>query len=438
MPEARLRRFAEMPIAARWRARLARLADYGTEKYPPAVRRRLKIMNVTAYLIAGFTLIYTLQQSLLDFQTWKPVIYINLALIAVALAVPFLHRFGETVGGLSIAIAENIGLFALTYYLGRESGLHMQYFAAIGAYFVILGLERLRLIIALIIVGFALHYLAWALFPQDRALLAISETDIDALYVTAVVTTFSIISVVVYYAFRLADAAQAETDALLHNILPGAIVERLKAAPGATIADQVRDGSVLFADLKGFVPLAQRLGPARTVELLNTIVSTFDALAERCGVEKIKTIGDAYMVAAGVPVPAADHAQRIAAMALSMLDELERIAADQNVGLSMRIGIASGPILAGVIGAKRLTYDVWGDTVNLASRLEGHSLPGRVLVSRATKAALEERFALEPCGFVDIKGLGSEEAWFLLRPRAPGDILPAPVRLAATPLTPVG
>jgi adenylate cyclase len=137
-------------------------------------------------------------------------------------------------------------------------------------------------------------------------------------------------------------------------------------------------------------------------------------VADRCGVEKIKTIGDCYMIAAGVPERAPNHAERAANMALSMLDELERISTAENINLSLRIGIASGPLLAGVIGAKRLTYDVWGDTVNLASRLEACSAPGRVLVSRATKLELENCFDLEPCGTIDVKGLGSEEVWYLL------------------------
>src|SRR5207237_4599524 len=130
------------------------------------------------------TLVYTLGQ-ILDFEIWKPVIFINLALIIVALAVPFLHRFHELAGALSMAFAEGIGLFLLTYLLGREAGLHMQYFAAIGGYFVILGLARLKLIIALITGSFILHILAWALFTQDRAQLTVQPYELDQLYVTA-------------------------------------------------------------------------------------------------------------------------------------------------------------------------------------------------------------------------------------------------------------
>src|SRR5262249_39535229 len=253
------------PVAlTRWRERLVRLAGYGSEGYPPAIRPPLKIMNVTAYLIAGFTLIYTLQQVFLDFATWKPVIIINLVLIAVALCIPFLHRFSDIAGALVISCSEGFGLLALTYYLGRDAGLHMQYFAAIAAFFVIIGLERLKLIAVLVVLALFLHLAAWASFPRHRAVLSVAQGELDTLYVTAVITTFSIIAVVVYYAFRLAELAQAQTDLLLHNMLPDSIVDRLKERPEATIADEFAEGSVLFADLKGFVAIAKRLGPGPT------------------------------------------------------------------------------------------------------------------------------------------------------------------------------
>ncbi len=402
-----------------WREALSRLIGYGTRAYPPATRRRLQLMNITAYCVAAFTAIYTVQQSLHDFQAWKPVILINLGLIAVALSVPFLHRFGELAGVLTLGISENIALFVLTYYLGRDSGPHTQYVVAICVYFVVMGIERLRLIIALAAGGFALHILAWALFPQEWAVLAVSPSQSSMLYITAVGTTFTIVVVVLSYAFQLAKSAEEQNEALLHNMLPGPIVDRLKANPKGVIADEFAEGSVLFADLKGFVPLARRLGPAGSVELLNIIVSEFDKLADHWGVEKIKTIGDCYMIAAGVPEPTADHAARIGSMALAMHETLARISRVQEIELTLRIGIATGPILAGVIGAKRLTYDVWGDTVNLAARLEGLSEPGRVLVSQPTRARLEPRYALERLGPIEIKGFGVEETWYLVGVRDP-------------------
>ena len=401
----------------RW---LSRLSAYGTEGYPPHVRRRLKIMNVTAYVIALFTLVYAFQQMFLDFQTWKPVIIINFAMAIVALSVPFLHRFGELVGPMAILASELVGIFILTSYVGRDTGLHMQYFAAPAAFFVILGLERLKLIVFAIVISIVLYLAAWLFFIESAEGLVISPADVASLHVTAVATTFCVISIVLYYAFRLVEQAEAKTDALLHNILPGTIVNRLVESPDTTIANEFDEASVLFADIKGFVSLAKTLGPARTVALLNTIVRTFDDLADRWGVEKIKTIGDAYMAAAGLPVPAADHADRLAGMALDMIVAAERISKEHDVGIVLRIGIASGPVLAGVIGAKRLIYDVWGDTVNLASRLEGLSQPQGILVSELTRARLGSTYLLEPHGSIDVKGFGIIPTWLLKGRRAGG------------------
>jgi adenylate cyclase len=394
------------------RSAIMRLVDCGTAGYPPPVRRRLRIMNVTAFYVALFTLVYTLQQAVLDARTWAPIIIVNLCLMAVALSVPLLHRFGPIAGVLGLGAAESIGLFVLLSYLGRDSGLQVQYIATICVYFVVIGLQRIRLIIALTAVSLLLYVLAWGLFPEPR--LVVSAGDMVALNVTAAATTFTILAVVLYYAFHLAEAAQAESDALLHNILPRLVVERLKETPRATIADEIAEGSVLFADLKGFVPIARQLGPVRCVRLLGVVVNAFDQLADQWGVEKIKTIGDAYMAAAGLPDPAADHAERIAHMALAMLETARRISEEEQIALSLRIGIASGPILAGVIGAKRLAYDIWGDTVNFASRLEGLSTPGRILISTPTRHRLAGTFALEPCGPLDVKGFGLEEVWYLL------------------------
>ena len=163
-------------------------------------------------------------------------------------------------------------------------------------------------------------------------------------------TTFGLIAACVYYAFSLFERAKAETETVLRNVLPDSVVERLKASPGETIADGFSEASVLFADITGFVSMARGLGPERTVALLNRLVSAFDELAERHGVEKIKTIGDAYMVASGVPIPRQDHAQSLAAMALDLIAAVERASAAENIPLNVRVGMASGPMMAGIIG----------------------------------------------------------------------------------------
>jgi len=176
---------------------------------------------------------------------------------------------------------------------------------------------------------------------------------------------------------------------------------------------------VMFADISGFVALSRKLGPARVVDLLNEIVRRFDQLADQHGVEKIKTIGDAYMAVAGVPVPVDDHSERIAHMALAMLEIVRDIRETTELDLHVRIGIASGPVMAGVIGTKKFSYDVWGDTVNLASRLEGASERGAIMICPTCHEKLAAVFDCRPRGTIEIKGVGPQQTWFIAGPKTP-------------------
>lgn len=398
---------------------LTRLAEAGTAGYPPDTKRRLMILNMIAYLIVVTTLVYGIQQAFLDHLLYWPIIVINAVIVVVVAAVPFVHRFGPVAAALLILITECAALFAFTYYLGRESGLHIQYIAFSAAAFVVFGLGRLWLIIPSITIALALHILAWFWFPQEKAIIPADREVLDSLYIQAAVTTFGLIAAAVYYAFRLAENARAETEALLRNILPDTVVERLKAKPTLAVADTFSEASILFADITGFVPLARSLGAEKTVELLNRLVTMFDALAEQHGVEKIKTIGDAYMVASGVPEPTPDFAARLARMALDMQEVVARLRAETGYKLDMRMGIATGPVMAGVIGRQKFSYDIWGDAVNLAARLESTSVPGRVHLCPVSRERLADVFEVESRGAIEIKGVGQRETWFLLGPRAP-------------------
>ncbi len=209
---------------------------------------------------------------------------------------------------------------------------------------------------------------------------------------------------------------QAKAENLLLNILPSSIADKLKAETGP-IADQFGSASILFADVVDFTPWSERLTPAEVVGCLDHLFSHFDALAERHGLEKIKTIGDCYMVAAGVPLERPDHARALALMALDMLDAMRSSDAVGNLGLELRIGINSGPVVAGVIGRKRFLYDLWGDAVNTASRMETYGTPGRVQITRATYELLADEFECEPRGTIAVKGKGEVEAWYLVGPR---------------------
>jgi adenylate cyclase len=405
----------------RWRGPgfARRLLAVGTEGYPPKVRRRLQTLNAMAYLIVVLSTIYAAIYALDDVVTYRWVVTVNLTLAAVGLSVPLANRIHELAGGLLIVLSEPMALLALVSVLGRDSGIQLNLIVGAAAPLVIFGLGRMGLVTAVIALCFALHVAAWFLFPPGKAMLGIAPELINQLYVSSAFTTFIVIAALFYYAFRLTEQAEAETEAVLRNILPDSIVERLKARPGQPIADSFAEASVLFADLKGFVTLSRALGAERTVAVLNDLTHGFDALAAAHGVEKIKTIGDCYMAVAGVPEQLPDHAARMARMALAMREVADQTARRAGIDLSLRIGIASGPLMAGVIGARKFTYDVWGDPVNLAARLESTGEAGRIHVAAETRAKLADQFDLAHRGAIDIKGVGPQETYFLIGPKSP-------------------
>ena len=211
--------------------------------------------------------------------------------------------------------------------------------------------------------------------------------------------------------------AKAESDRLLLNVLPAPIAERLKRGEGP-IADGFDEVSVLFADLVGFTPFADSRPPEDVVAFLDRLFTTFDQLSDRHGLEKIKTIGDAYMAVAGLPEARAiaDHADRAVAMGLDMLAAVDELRARTGLPLRLRVGVNSGRVVAGVIGRRKFSYDLWGDTVNVASRLEASGVAGRIHLSAATRERLRGGPALEPRGPVELKGKGRVETWLVAAP----------------------
>lgn len=206
--------------------------------------------------------------------------------------------------------------------------------------------------------------------------------------------------------------AQQESDRLLRNVLPEPIVKRLKAGE-QVIADGIDSATVVFVDIVNFVRTASKLSPAAVIVVLNRVFSAFDALCEQYGVEKIKTIGDAYMLATGVPNAMKDHTAVAACIALDMQELGQRLGTREEGRLTFRIGIHTGPVIAGVIGTRKFSYDIWGDTVNIASRMESHGMPGRIHVTRAVYERIKGDFDFESRGATHLKGMGEMETYYL-------------------------
>lgn len=248
---------------------------------------------------------------------------------------------------------------------------------------------------------------------------AIAPATLHILHPVLLAGLFATLAACGYYARRATllaetalDRAHQRSEDLLLNILPPAIAARLKERDG-TIADSFEGVTVLFADIVGFTTLSARLSADRVVDLLNELFSRYDDLAGELGLEKIKTIGDCYMVAGGLPVPRADHAEAVAEMALAMQRVTRDFGESLGESIRVRVGMHSGPVVAGVIGKRKFIYDLWGDTVNTASRMESHGVPDTVHLSDSSYDLLYGKYRMRLRGVVDIKGKGPMQTWFL-------------------------
>src|SRR5262249_1737820 len=247
------------------------------------------------------------------------------------------------------------------------------------------------------------------------------------LFVVNVVFMSSVLYGIVFCAVRQftraeerAEREQQRSESLLANILPPSIAKRLKDRPDIAIADAYPEASILFADMAGSTAAASIVAPADLVKFLNEVFTAFDCLVERHELEKIKTTGDGYVVVSGVPVPRSDHATALVQFALEMLDAVLRIHDPHGPNLPIRIGIASGPVVAGVVGTKKFFYDVWGDAVNIASRMESTGVPGRVQISTETYQRVNDEFDCESRGDIDVKGKGRMTTWLVIGQKSGG------------------
>lgn len=397
----------------------------GTEQNTRDERRAVYIFAIVALTASVSLWMAALFYSLYDPQaTWAG----NLACLffGLSLFAPSIARKNRFAAEISMSFLACCFFSALTYFYGAGAGFDFNLLFGV----LLLTLESgTKRVLRLVVSATPLLFLFVALpvwFPKPAPFLPVSPELVDLLYTANAAGCIAVTLLCVLSILRRAENAEVALDReyqrseqLLANLLPTEIAQRLKQAPGEIIADEHPAVTILFADIVGFTSRAARMKPDALVGLLNRIFSAFDALTAKHGLEKIKTIGDAYMVAGGMPVARSDHAQTVASMALDMLSTVERISDEIGERIDIRIGLHTGTAVAGVIGSNKVFYDVWGETVNTASRLESHGERGRIQVSALTRSVLEQDFCFERRGVIDLKGMVPTEVyWMTGRPEA--------------------
>jgi adenylate cyclase len=389
---------------------------YGTERYTEKVGRRLSVLNFTAWCGSLLVLFFAI------YQFFHPKLWtlgsFNVMFATFLATIPFWHRFGALAAPLVYVVGVYAGIFVICSMVGTDSGMQMQYLAVAAGMLLVLDTERLFLPVTCNALAVALIIGLEILTPHDTGLLTSSEMLEN--FFMGVIGTCAILFTVVFYAVRQASRAEdiaareyERSEALLRNILPTTVASRLKGSGSAVIADKYDDASILFADLAGFTARASETAPAELVSFLNHVFTAFDRLVESHGLEKIKTTGDCYMVVSGVPARRSDHAEALAQLALDMLRTARALHDPHGNRVPIRIGMTSGPVVAGVVGTRKFFYDVWGDAVNVASRMESTGTPDKIQVSQEVFTRLNDRFSFEARGSIDVKGKGKMLTWFL-------------------------
>jgi adenylate cyclase len=386
--------------------------------YADSAARRARVLTITAWLAVAVSVSFVLVQILSGAWTWQ-VTSINVAAATVFAMIPWLNKFGELVAPLTFMGAAYASIVATCWAMGTDSG--SEFFFLVGACLVLLllGIEHIVLASAMAAFSAGLIIALEFLVPRNTGLQPAWAQSMGF-----VITTVSaVVMVVVTVWFALRDTARAEavmeaqyqrSEALLANMLPSSIAERLKEPDRSVIADKYDEASVLFADIVGFTERASSTPPADLVRFLDVLFSAFDELVDKHGLEKIKVSGDSYMVVSGVPRARSDHAMALADFAIDMADVAARLKDPHGHAVPLRVGMACGPVVAGVVGSRRFFYDVWGDAVNVASRMESTDSVGRIQVPEAMYERLKNEFVLQERGQIEIKGKGRMSTWYLI------------------------
>lgn len=397
---------------------------FGTERYPEKVARRLRALNIATWMTsaihAGYALILIFDPAL----RWLALAN-GIAMLLYA-GVPLLHRLSPLAGPVASVILVYTDLAIYICLIGTGIGIQLYYLVAVALTALYLGTEYVVLVAASGAAAAALIVVLQVTTPYNTGLLPAWLFHLSV--VANAFVSCGLLLLIVSYALRQVARAEAaaerefeRSERLLANVLPPSIAARLKSESNLVIADRYEEASVLFADMAGFTALAGETTPDDLVQFLNRVFSDFDRLVDRHELEKIKTTGDAYMVISGVPAARPDHAQALATLALEMCEAAREWRDTRGRSVPVRIGISSGPVVAGVVGTRKFFYDVWGDAVNVAARMETTGIAGKIQISQSVYERLKDQFVLEARGEIEVKGKGSMQTWFLVARKPPAD-----------------
>ena len=386
--------------------------------YDGAGVQRQRLLSVAIAIGAIVTAGFGVMQLIFS-QSFGYLGFVNLAVAALYAVIPLLYRFGELIAQFAFITLAYLSMTFVCWHLGTGTGVQFYFVIAAAAAVMIVGIERIGLAIATAAIGVGLVIALQFAVPRDTG--AEPAWFVTVGFVVNTISAGVLAVAIVWYGLRQIASAEAameqeyqRSEALLANILPASIAERLKDGSRSVIADKYDDASILFADIAGYTERASDTSPQELVAFLDDLYTSLDALVTRHGLEKVKTSGDAYMVVSGVPQPRPDHLEALANLALDIADTVAGLTDSRGRAVPLRIGLASGPVVAGVVGSQRFFYDVWGDAVNVASRMESTVAVGRIQVPQPVYERLRECFVFEERGEVDVKGKGVMRTWYLV------------------------
>ena len=380
--------------------------------------QRQRLLSVAAVIAGAVTAGFGIMQLIFS-QSFGYLGFVNLGTAALFAVIPLLYRFGELIAPLAFITVAYAATTFLCWHLGTGTGVQFYFLIAAVAAVMVLGIERIGLAITAAAIGISLVIALEFTVPSNTG--AEPAWFITVGFIINAISAGVLAVAIVWYGLRQIASAEeameqeyARSEALLANILPATIAERLKDGSRSVIADKFDDASILFADIAGYTERASDTAPEELVAFLDTLYTSLDALVTRHGLEKIKTSGDAYIVVSGVPQLRPDHLEALADLALDIADTVAGLTDSRGRAVPLRIGLASGPLVAGVVGSQRFFYDVWGDAVNVASRMESTADEGRIQVPQPVYQRLSNRFVFEERGDVDVKGKGVMHTWYLV------------------------